>query len=122
MGGIADIRDAVQAILNGDPVGAAMNAAGAIPGPGDGVKITGAIACYTGKFPWKARELGDRPGSIRKVLCDGTPSNDPPTGSKPSRRSLPDITAMKNYPGLIRPACTAARSFGIGPQETTDQE
>ena len=58
VGGIADIRDAVQAILNGDPVGAAMNAAGAIPGPGDGIKITGAIACYTGKFPWKARELG----------------------------------------------------------------
>ncbi len=48
VGGIADIRDAVQAILNGDPVGAAMNAAGAIPGPGDGVKITGAIVCYTG--------------------------------------------------------------------------
>ena len=47
---------------------------------GDGIKITGAIACYTGKFPWKARELGDRPGSIRKVLCGGTPSNDPPTG------------------------------------------
>jgi hypothetical protein len=42
VGGIADIRDAVQAILNGDPVGAAMNAAGAIPGPGDGIKITGA--------------------------------------------------------------------------------
>jgi hypothetical protein len=58
VGGIADIRDAVQAILNGDPVGAAMNAAGAIPGPGDGIKITGAIVCYTGKFPWKARELG----------------------------------------------------------------
>ncbi len=58
VGGIADIRDAVQAILNGDAIGAAMNAAGAIPGPGDGVKITGAIVCYTGKFPWKARELG----------------------------------------------------------------
>ncbi len=58
MGGIVDIRDAVQAILNGDPVGAAINAAGAIPGPGDGIKITGAIVCYTGKFPWKARELG----------------------------------------------------------------
>ena len=58
VGGIADIRDAVQAILNGDPVGAAMNAAGAIPGPGDGIKITGAIVCFTGKFPWKARELG----------------------------------------------------------------
>ncbi|MCK9278546.1 MAG: hypothetical protein M0P22_10700, partial [Methanoculleus sp.] len=58
VGGVADIRDAVQAILNGDPVGAAMNAAGAIPGPGDGIKITGAIVCYTGKFPWKARELG----------------------------------------------------------------
>ncbi len=57
-GGMADIRDAVQAILNGDAIGAAMNAAGAIPGPGDGIKITGAIACYTGKFPWKARELG----------------------------------------------------------------
>jgi hypothetical protein len=57
-GGIADIRDAVQAILNGDPLGAAMNAAGAIPGPGDGIKITGAIVCYTGKFPWKARDLG----------------------------------------------------------------
>jgi len=28
VGGIADIRDAVQAILNGDPLGAAMNAAG----------------------------------------------------------------------------------------------
>jgi len=48
----------VQAILNGDAIGAAMNAAGAIPGPGDGIKITGAIVCYTGKFPWKARELG----------------------------------------------------------------
>ncbi|MDD2786910.1 hypothetical protein, partial [Methanoculleus sp.] len=58
VGGMADIRDAVQAILNGDPIGAAINAAGAIPGPGDGIKITGAIACYTGKFPWKARELG----------------------------------------------------------------
>jgi len=58
VGGVADIRDAVQSILNGDPVGAAMNAAGAIPGPGDGIKITGAIVCYTGKFPWKARELG----------------------------------------------------------------
>jgi hypothetical protein len=58
VGGIADIRDAVQAIINGDAIGAAMNAAGAIPGPGDGIKITGAIVCYTGKFPWKARELG----------------------------------------------------------------
>jgi len=58
VGGIADIRDAVQAILNGDPLGAAMNAAGAIPGPGDGIKITGSILCFTGKFPWKARELG----------------------------------------------------------------
>ncbi len=58
VGGAADIRDAVQAIINGDPVGAAMNAAGAIPGPGDGIKVTGAIVCYTGKFPWKARELG----------------------------------------------------------------
>ena len=58
VGGMADIRDAVQAILNGDPIGAAINAAGAIPGPGDGIKITGAIVCYTGKFPWKARDLG----------------------------------------------------------------
>jgi len=58
VGGIADIRDAVQAIINGDAVGAAMNAAGAIPGPGDGVKVTGAVACFTGKYPWKAREVG----------------------------------------------------------------
>jgi len=58
VGGIADIRDAVQAIINGDAVGAAMNAAGAIPGPGDGVKVTGAVACFTGKYPWKARDLG----------------------------------------------------------------
>jgi hypothetical protein len=42
VGGVADIRDAVQAILNGDAIGAAMNAAGAIPGPGDGIKITDA--------------------------------------------------------------------------------
>lgn len=53
-GGIADIRDAVQAILNGDAIGAAMNAAGAIPGPGNGIKVTGAIACYAGN-PGTAR-------------------------------------------------------------------
>jgi hypothetical protein len=42
VGGIADIRDAVQAILNGDAIGAGMNVAGAIRGPGDGIKIPGA--------------------------------------------------------------------------------
>ncbi|MBP2146415.1 hypothetical protein J2129_001869 [Methanofollis sp. W23] len=86
-GGIADIRDAVQAIINGDAVGAAMNAAGALPGPGDGVKVTGAVACFTGKYPWKAKELGvllskeimpHLPDSIKidvwNVLYDGAAS------------------------------------------------
>ena len=73
VGGIADIRDAVQAFLNGDPVGAAMNAAGAIPGPGDGLKITGAIACYTGKFVIK------HPALIKPAVLL-------PTGVTPQRR------------------------------------
>jgi len=84
---------------------------------GDGIKIPGAIACYTGKFPWKARELGDRPGSIRNALRGGTPPGSPQAGSKRSRGSLPDITAIGSHAGLIRPTCTAARSFGIGSQE-----
>ncbi|WP_332450869.1 PEGA domain-containing protein [Methanoculleus sp.] len=46
VGGVADIRDAVQAILNGDPVGA-------IPGPGDAVKV----AAVVGKFVLKLPEL-----------------------------------------------------------------
>lgn len=86
-GGIADIRDAVQAIINGDAVGAAMNAAGALPGPGDDVKVTGAVACFTSKYPWKAKELGvllskeimpHLPDSIKidvwNVLYDGAAS------------------------------------------------
>lgn len=87
VGGIADIRDAVQAIINGDAVGAAMNAAGALPGPGDGVKVTGAVVCFTGKYPWKAKEfgvilsketLGPLPDTIKidvwNVLYDGAGS------------------------------------------------
>ncbi len=53
MGGIVDIRDAVQAILNGDAIGAAINAAGAIPGPGDAAKV----AAVVGKFVLKLPEL-----------------------------------------------------------------
>jgi hypothetical protein len=43
---VADLRDTLQSIGNLDAFGTVLNAIGFIPGPGDAVKITGAIGIF----------------------------------------------------------------------------
>ncbi|MDW7777369.1 MAG: hypothetical protein SCH39_13675, partial [Methanosarcinales archaeon] len=56
VGAVADARDAVQALVNGDLLGAALNAAGAIPGPGDGAKVANVVGLFIKKNPDKIIE------------------------------------------------------------------
>ena len=57
VGAVADARDAAQALINGDALGAALNAAGALSGVGDGVKTASAIALFTGKYSSKIADV-----------------------------------------------------------------
>ncbi|KCZ72848.1 hypothetical protein ANME2D_01283 [Candidatus Methanoperedens nitroreducens] len=57
-GAVADARDAVQAFINGDALGAALNAAGIFSGLGDAVKVSGAVGLFITKYPSKAIDVG----------------------------------------------------------------
>lgn len=57
VGAVADARDAIQAFINGDELGAALNAAGAFSGVGDGVKVGAAVGLFIGKYPDKAVDV-----------------------------------------------------------------
>ena len=57
-GAIADARDAVQSFINGDELGAALNAAGAFSGVGDGVKTIFAVGLFVRKTG-KAAEVAE---------------------------------------------------------------
>ncbi|WP_094229195.1 hypothetical protein [Methanolobus psychrotolerans] len=57
VGAVADARDAVQALINGDELGAALNAAGAFSGVGDGVKTAAAVGMFTTKYSSKANDI-----------------------------------------------------------------
>jgi hypothetical protein len=57
-GAVADVRDAVQSFLNGDELGAALNAAGAFSGIGDGVKTIFAVGLFARKTG-KAAEVAE---------------------------------------------------------------
>ncbi|WP_164997802.1 hypothetical protein [Methanolobus psychrotolerans] len=61
VGAVADARDAVQALINGDELGAALNAAGAFSGVGDAVKVGGAVGLFITKYP-------DKGGDVAKAL------------------------------------------------------
>jgi len=65
VGAVADIRDAVQAFINGDELGAALNAAGAIPGIGDIAKVSGTIGLFITKYPGK---ISDSAKALVKYL------------------------------------------------------
>ena len=56
-GAVADARDAVQALINGDELGAALNAVGALSGIGDGVKTGAALTLFLGKYPLKLNDI-----------------------------------------------------------------
>jgi hypothetical protein len=56
-GAVADARDAVQALINGDELGVALNAAGAFSGIEDGVKTGAAVGLFLGKYPEKALDV-----------------------------------------------------------------
>ncbi|WP_207205305.1 hypothetical protein, partial [Methanolobus psychrotolerans] len=53
VGAVADARDAVQALINGDELGAALNAAGAFSGVGDGIKTASALGLFVSKYSSK---------------------------------------------------------------------
>jgi hypothetical protein len=57
-GAVADARDAVQAFINGDELGAALNAAGVFSGLGDAVKVSGAVGTFVVKYPSKISDVG----------------------------------------------------------------
>jgi hypothetical protein len=57
-GAVADARDAVQAFINGDELGAAFNAAGVFSGLGDAVKVSGAVGTFVVKYPGKISDVG----------------------------------------------------------------
>ncbi|MDQ1254215.1 MAG: hypothetical protein QG646_3441 [Euryarchaeota archaeon] len=57
IGGVADVRDAVQSFISGDELGAALNAAGALSGIGDGVKTGAAISLFLVKYPSKLNDV-----------------------------------------------------------------
>ena len=57
-GAVADARDAVQAFINGDELGAALNAAGVFSGLGDAVKVSGAVGTFVVKYPGKISDVG----------------------------------------------------------------
>jgi hypothetical protein len=57
VGAAADARDAVQAFINGDELGAALNAAGALSGLGDGVKTAAATSLFLTKYPSKINDV-----------------------------------------------------------------
>jgi len=61
IGAVADARDAAQALINGDELGAALNAAGAFSGVGDAVKVGGAVGLFITKYP-------DKGGDVAKAL------------------------------------------------------
>ncbi|WP_082105964.1 VWA domain-containing protein [Methanosarcina sp. 1.H.T.1A.1] len=86
-GAVADARDAVQALINGDELGAALNAAGALSGVGDGVKTGAAISLFVSKYPTKIFEVCK---VLSKVLDD-----------------LPPYTALKVMDSLCDDAASA---------------
>ncbi len=49
-GAVADARDAVQAFINGDELGAALNAAGVFSGLEDAVKVSGAVGTFVVRY------------------------------------------------------------------------
>jgi hypothetical protein len=57
-GAVADARDVVQAFINGDELGAALNAAGVFSGLGDAVKVSGAVGTFVVKYPGKISDVG----------------------------------------------------------------
>jgi hypothetical protein len=57
VGAVDDARDAVQAYINGDELGAALNAAGALSGLGDGIKVGAAVGFFIKKYPDKAADV-----------------------------------------------------------------
>jgi len=57
-GAVADARDAVQAFINGDELGVALNAAGVVSGLGDAVKVSGAVGTFVVKYPSKISDVG----------------------------------------------------------------
>jgi hypothetical protein len=57
-GAVADARDAVQAFINGDELGVALNAAGVFSGLGDAVKVSGAVGTFVAKYPSKISDVG----------------------------------------------------------------
>ncbi len=65
VGAVADIRDAVQAFINGDELGAAMNAAGVVPGVGDIPKASSTIRKFITKYSGKT---GDAAKALVKYL------------------------------------------------------
>jgi len=48
----------VQAFINGDELGAALNAAGVFSGLGDAVKVSGAVGTFVVKYPGKISDVG----------------------------------------------------------------
>ena len=86
-GAVADARDAVQALINGDELGAARNAAGAFSGIGDGVKTGVAVSLFFSKYPTKIVEICK---VLSKVLDD-----------------IPPYTALKVMDSLCDDAATA---------------
>jgi hypothetical protein len=58
VGIVADVRDACQAIVNGEEIDAALNLAGVLSGAGDGIKIGNTVKKFVTKYPEKFFEVG----------------------------------------------------------------
>lgn len=75
VGAVADARDAAQAIINGDPVGAVMNAMGAIPGPGDSVKASSGVALFVSKLGGDTKWITRVGKELARTILKYTPDS-----------------------------------------------
>ncbi len=57
IGAAADARDALQAFIKGDELGAALNAAGVFSGLGDAIKVSGGVGTFVTKYPSKVSDV-----------------------------------------------------------------
>ncbi|WP_094227741.1 hypothetical protein [Methanolobus psychrotolerans] len=99
VGAVADARDAVQALINGDKLGAAFNAAGAFSGIGDAVKVGGAVGLFVTKYPSKVVD-------IAKVLA------------KHVLPYAPELVKIKTLDAVFDGAASALKSTHYVPTNT----
>ncbi|MDO9098225.1 MAG: CARDB domain-containing protein, partial [Candidatus Methanoperedens sp.] len=72
-GAAADARDALEAFIRGDELGAALNAAGFVPGVGDALKTSSAVGLFVAKHADDVKKASRLGRILSKTILKYTP-------------------------------------------------